>query len=129
MASNPPARRTTKKATPARPRKTAAAKPAAEDLAPTPPSPTSRAAKSFVKDAGKVADDVAAFVDDTRKKLDKLTDAHADATAAHTGAVGHEAVAYELRRVGGTFADIDRALLAAAATAGTLAGEAATVED
>lgn len=127
---------TTRKATAkkaATPRKTATPKPPADaadqiaDLAPPPPPSGSRASKSFVSKAGSVADDVAAFVTDTRKKLDKLTEAHGEATAAHTGATGHEAVAFELRRVGSTLADIDVALAAASATAGRLAGEAATV--
>lgn len=123
MASNPPAKKATA------PRKRAATEPTVEDLAPTPPAPTSRAAKSFVKDASKLADDVAAFVDDTRKKLDKLIDAHTDATAAHTGATGHEQVAYQLGRVGSTFADIERALTVTSATVSSLVGAAGTVED
>jgi hypothetical protein len=121
----------TKKA--ASPRKATPAKPPADpaeqiaDLAPPPEPSGSRASKSFVSKAGSVADDVAAFVTDARKKLDKLTEAHGEATAAHTGATGHEAVAFELRRVGSTLADVDVALSAASATAGRLAGEAATV--
>lgn len=125
-------RTTTKKATAPRPRKTAATKPAdpadqIADLAPPPPDSGSRASKSFVNKASSVADDVAAFVADARKKLDKLTEAHAEATAAHTGATGHEAVAFELRRVGSTFADLDLALATVSATAGRLTAEAATV--
>jgi hypothetical protein len=128
---------TTRKATAKKaattPRKTATPKPPADaaeqiaDLAPPPEPSGSRASKSFVSKAGSVADDVAAFVADSRKKLDKLTEAHGEATAAHTGATGHEAVAFELRRVGSTLADVDLALATASSAAGRLAGESATV--
>jgi hypothetical protein len=126
-------RKATATKTAASPRKTAAAKPPADpaeqitDLAPPPEPSGSRASKSFVSKAGSVADDVAAFAAEARKKLDKLTEAHGEATAAHTGATGHEAVAFELRRVEAALSDLDVALATASSAAGRLAGESATV--
>lgn len=85
------------------------------------------AAVGFPADAAAFAGELGDWIALTREELREFATAQAEVTATHAGDVGHEQVAYQLRRVGSVFADVERALDILGATVTDLAGAAANV--